>query len=77
MTEFLENRNENLAFTHGEFRKNIKLSMKQQDFIRESVEEYFNRFYSVVDVLGEKFFIRYYLHIRSIYPQIRKRMLWL
>lgn len=52
VTEFLENRNENLMFSHGEFRKNSKLSVKQQDFIRESVEEYFSRFYSVVDVLG-------------------------
>lgn len=52
VTEFLANRNDHLIFTHGEFRKNSKLSVKQQDYIRESVEEYFSRFYSVVDVLG-------------------------
>lgn len=52
ITDFLSNRNENLVFTHGEFRKGSKLSVKQQDYIRESVEEYFSRFYSAVDILG-------------------------
>ncbi len=52
VTDFLSNRNENLVFTHGEFRKSSKLSVKQQDYIRESVEEYFSRFYSAVDILG-------------------------
>lgn len=52
VTDFLGNRNENLVFVHGEFRKNNKLLIKHQDFIKESVEEYFGRFYSVVDVLG-------------------------
>lgn len=52
VTDFLGGSNENLVFVHGEFRKNSKLSIKQQDFIRESVEEYFGRFYTVVNVLG-------------------------
>lgn len=50
--DFLGNRNENLVFAHGEFRKSSKLSKKKQDYIRESVEEYLNRFYSVLDILG-------------------------
>lgn len=52
VTDFLSNRNENLVFVHGEFRKGSKLSVKQQDYIKESVEEYLGRFYSVIDVLG-------------------------
>lgn len=52
VSDFLSNRNENLVFVHGEFRKNSKLSVKQQDYIKESVEEYLGRFYSVIDVLG-------------------------
>lgn len=52
ISDFLSNRNENLVFVHGEFRKGSKLPMKQQDYIRESVEEYMNRFYTVVDILG-------------------------
>jgi len=52
VTDFLENRNENLSFVHGEFRKGSRLAAKQQEYIRESVEEYMNRFYSAVNVLG-------------------------
>lgn len=52
VTDFLSNRNRELVFKHGEFRKGSKLSIKQQDYIRESVEEYLSRFYSVIDVLG-------------------------
>lgn len=52
VTDFLGSRNENLVFAHGEFRKSTKLSGKQQDYIREAVEEYMSRFYSAVDVLG-------------------------
>lgn len=51
-TDFLNRRDENLVFVHGEFRKNSSLSRRQQEFIRESVEEYINRFYSVIDILG-------------------------
>lgn len=52
VTDFLNNRNENLVFIHGEFRKASRLSLKQQEYIRESVEEYMSRFYSAVDILG-------------------------
>lgn len=52
VTDFLVNRNEKLVFLHGEFRKGSRLSIKQQDYIKESVEEYLGRFYSVIEVLG-------------------------
>ena len=37
--DFLTNRNENLVFVHGEFRKGSKLAAGQQEYIREDVEE--------------------------------------
>jgi len=52
VSDFLVNRDENLIFTHGEFRKNSKLPEKQQEYIKASVEEYLNRFYQTVDILG-------------------------
>lgn len=52
VTDFLANRDASLEFCHGEFRKNSKLSAKQQEFVREEVEEYFGRFYQAVNILG-------------------------
>ena len=52
VSDFLHSRSENLSFVHGEFRKNSSLSVKQQEYVREAVEEYFGRFYSVVEILG-------------------------
>lgn len=52
VSDFLSNRNEKLVFSHGEFRKGSRLSGKQQDYVRESVEEYMSRFYFAVDILG-------------------------
>lgn len=52
VSDFLSIRDENLVFCHGEFRKNSTLPVKQQEYIHESVEEYFNRFMTVVEVLG-------------------------
>lgn len=52
VADFLSNRNKNLVFIHGEFRKGSKLQINQQEYIRESVEEYMSRFYSIVDILG-------------------------
>ena len=52
VSDFLAVRNENLAFQHGEFRKNSTLTKAQQEFVCEAVEEYFNRFYSAVELLG-------------------------
>lgn len=50
--DFLSRPNENLVFAHGEFRKGSKLTVNQQEYIREDVEEYMSRFYTVVDILG-------------------------
>lgn len=52
VSDFLVVRNDNIVFTHGEFRKNSSLPVAQQEYIRESVEEYFNRFMSVIEILG-------------------------
>lgn len=52
VSDFLAIRNENLVFVHGEFRKNSKLTKGNQDYIRDSVEEYFGRFFNAVEVLG-------------------------
>ncbi len=52
VTDFLANRDETLVFCHEQFRKNSKLSAKQQEFVREEVEEYFGRFYQTIHILG-------------------------
>ena len=52
VSDFLAVRDENIVFTHGEFRKNSSLSCTQQEYIRECVEEYFNRFMTTVEILG-------------------------
>lgn len=52
VSDFLAVRNENLVFTHGEFRKTSALRKADQEFVRESVEEYFSRFFSAVELLG-------------------------
>lgn len=53
VTDFLVRRNETLQFVHGEFRKSSKLTKGQQQFVREAVEEYVGRFYSIIDILGD------------------------
>lgn len=50
--DFLANRDQNLVFCHEEFRKNTKLSGKQQEYVREEVEEYFGRFFETLSILG-------------------------
>ena len=52
VSDFLAVRSNNIVFAHGEFRKNSSLPVAQQEYIRESVEEYFNRFMSAVEILG-------------------------
>jgi len=52
VADFLAVRNENLVFSHGDFRKNSTLSVAQQEYVRESVEEYFSRFLTIVEILG-------------------------
>jgi Zn-dependent peptidase ImmA (M78 family)/transcriptional regulator with XRE-family HTH domain len=52
VSDFLAVRNKNIVFCHGEFRKNSTLSIAQQDYVCESVEEYLNRFMTIVEILG-------------------------
>lgn len=52
VTDFLKERNDNLIFVHGEFSNNSKVSKNEQEYIRESIEEYLNRFFTVVEILG-------------------------
>jgi Zn-dependent peptidase ImmA (M78 family)/transcriptional regulator with XRE-family HTH domain len=52
VSDFLAVRNESLVFSHGEFRKNSSLTKSQQKFVQESVEEYFGRFMTSVEILG-------------------------
>ena len=52
LADFLAVRNGNHQYVHCEFRKNSALAKSDQDLICESVEEYFDRFFNVVDALG-------------------------
>lgn len=52
LSDFLSSRNDSLIFAHGEFRKNSTFPKSQQDYVRESVEEYFGRFFDAVYCLG-------------------------
>lgn len=52
VSDFLAGWNHNLSFVHGSFRKNASLSGAQQEAIQTSVEEYFQRFFSAMDILG-------------------------
>lgn len=50
--DFMSVRDENLKFVHREFRKTSTLIRNKQELIYESIEEYFNRFFIVVNLLG-------------------------
>lgn len=52
VSDFLSSRNESLSFVHGEFRNGSRLSESRQEYVREAVEEYMNRFFSAVEALG-------------------------
>ena len=52
VSDFLAIRNDDIVFSHGEFRSNSSLSVAQKEYIREFVEEYFNRFMTAVEILG-------------------------
>lgn len=43
---------DSLIYNHGAFRKNSSLPISIQDLIKVSVEKYYNRFFTVVDALG-------------------------
>lgn len=52
VADFLSSRKSTLVFEHKEFRKNSSLKKEQQEYIKESVEEYFSRFFDAVDCIG-------------------------
>ena len=52
VTDFLENTDDKLEFSHGKFRKGTKLGESKQEYIKASVEEYFGRLFQVVSFLG-------------------------
>ena len=52
VTDFLANTGGKLQVSHGKFRKGTKLGVMNQEYIKESVEEYFGRFFQVVSFLG-------------------------
>lgn len=52
VTDFMATRNYELVFQHNEFRKHSDLSQSEQEFVQESVEEYFARFFDAVECLG-------------------------
>ena len=52
LADLLRRRNSSLAFEHGDFRKNANMGAAAQEFVRESVEEHFGRFYDVLECLG-------------------------
>lgn len=52
VSDFLFTRDEHLVFSHGEFRKSLSLPSSQQEYIRESVEDYLTRFMTTVEILG-------------------------
>ena len=52
VSDFLAVRGQGISFSHGEFRKNASLTNQQQEYVRESVEEYFSRFMTIVEILG-------------------------
>ena len=50
--DFLANADGHLVFVHGAFPKPVRLTALQQEYICASVEEYMNRFYAIVNILG-------------------------
>lgn len=52
LLDFMAVRDGEHRYSHYEFRKNSSLSKTEQEYIKESVEEYFDRFFSIVEILG-------------------------
>ena len=52
VSDFLSSGSDQLVFSHGDFRKTSTLPALKQEYVRESVEDYLSRFYTVVEILG-------------------------
>ena len=52
VSDFLMSESHSLVFHHAEFRKNSTLTKTQKEYLFASVEDYFSRFMTVVEILG-------------------------
>ena len=59
IADFLAVRSGQHQYVHCEYRRNNALSKNDREMVCESVEEYFDRFFQVVDVLGGEVFPAY------------------
>lgn len=53
VADFLSPVMPDLVFNHAEFRKTSKVTAIEQEYIKSSVENYFNRFFNAVDCIPE------------------------
>lgn len=54
VADFLVQRNEDLRFENETYWENLKLSRRSQELILADLEEYFTRFFDIVEILGGK-----------------------
>lgn len=54
IAKLLAQQSSSLEYSHGSFRKNSSLKSSTQEFVRESVEQYCNRFMALIEFLGDK-----------------------
>ena len=52
ISDFLAVWDETLVFTHGPFRRGDRLTRRQQDYIRDTIEEHMSRFHQILSILG-------------------------
>ena len=52
LADLMASRGQEHTYVHAEFRRNSRFGKNAQDYVRESVEDYFDRFFSVIDILG-------------------------
>ncbi len=53
ISDLFSSRNQSLVFQHGDFRKCSSLSEGRQEFVKESIEEYCSRFFTMADILDQ------------------------
>ena len=52
VSDFLRAHDTDLTFRHGEFRKRGELTSFEEEYIREAIEEYCSRLFTVIEILG-------------------------
>lgn len=50
--DLMDDSEQKLCFNHGKYRKNSGLTKRIQELATSTIEEYFNRFFSVLSILG-------------------------